>query len=113
MFSHFYLFVFHNTNNLFKILQIFIMLTEKLKQSTVYGSILTLETVQDTAGKTDRVKIQIQFLGLTLLFQSLSFCRTPELRKIFFIEASPQTPFTVILIIIEASPFQFNFVLRM
>ena len=76
MFSHFYLFVFHNTNNLFKILQIFIMLTEKLKQSTVYGSILTLETVQDTAGKTDRVKIQIQFLVLTLLFQSLSFCRT-------------------------------------
>ena len=89
------------------------MLTEKLKQSTVYGSILTLETVQNTAGKTDRVKIQIQFLVLTLLFQSLSFCRTPELRKFFFIEASPRTPFTVILIIIGASPFQFNFVLRM
>ena len=61
------------------------MLTEKLKQSTVYGSILTLETVQDTAGKTDRVKIQIQFLVLTLLFQGLSFCYTPKFRKNCFL----------------------------
>ena len=35
--------------------------------------------------KTDRIKIQIQFLVLTLLFQSLSFCRTPELRKNCFL----------------------------
>ena len=79
-----------------------IMFTENLKQGTLYGSILTQKTVQDTAGRnrytfyfqftlnfhypqTDRIKIQIQFLVLTLLFQSLSFCRTPELRKNCFL----------------------------
>jgi len=79
-----------------------IMLTENLKQSTLYGGILTLETIQNTVGRngyllyfqftlnlhypqTDRVKIQIQFLVLTLLFQGLSFCRTPELRKNCFL----------------------------
>ena len=35
--------------------------------------------------QTDRVKIQIQFLVLTLFFQSLSFCRTPEFRKNCFL----------------------------
>ena len=35
--------------------------------------------------KTDRIKIQIQFLVLTLLFQGLSFCRTPEFRKNCFL----------------------------
>ena len=79
-----------------------IMFTENLKQGTLYGSILSPKTVQDTTGRnrytfyfqftlnfhypqTDRVKIQIQFLVLTLLFQGLSFCRTPEFRKNCFL----------------------------
>ena len=102
-----------------------IMFTENLEQSSCTGGMFTPKTVQDTAGEkplhlrfpvhavfsyypqTDRIKIQIQFFVLTLLFQSLSFCHRLHNsgRIVFFTEASTRTPFTVILIIIGASPF--------